>query len=231
MAPPSTPTTPTPNEGDPSSSSFDEPDDNDLEEFVRGQRGKDTIHPVRIVLAIAAVLCCAWVLVPTVDETRFHFSQATSPLEIGDGQAKVLAKIPNNTWVRADVILGNKAIELGAWRPGSLRFGPITVREVAGAPLYVEYTNTRFPNLVPFMDTMVEGRLVSFDDDGELGAVRRAFEGRLGTTVSKDARVIVLDERPGEMNTYLGAWITGVALVVFSILGILRRLRPRARSA
>lgn len=206
--------------------SADEPLDDDLEEFVRGQNSGG-VHPVRIVLAVAAVLASAWVLVPTIDELAFHFRQQAEPLDIADGRADVLAKVPDGTWVKASVVLGNKAAEIPAWRSGSLRFGPITVREVVGAPLFVEFASDAHKDLLPFSDVEVAGRLVSFGADSELSSVRQWFETRMGLAVSPAARAIVVDEKPGAMTTYLVAWIVSMAVVVFSIGGIVRRLRPR----
>ncbi len=204
------------------------PDDADLDEFVSGQRGSDRIHPVRVVLAVAAVLASAWVLVPTVDELAYHVSRQPVVVEIGEGKASVLEGIPDNTWVRADVVLGNKAAEIPALRVGSLRFGPITVREVVGAPLYVEFDDAQHRELLPFSDVSVEGRLVTFSPQrGELSSVAAWFERELSVRVAPGARAIVVDERPGGQPRYIVAWIIGVSLVVLSVGGILRRLRPR----
>lgn len=203
----------------------DEADESDLEEFVRTQKPPNTVHPVRYVLAVAAFAAVAWILVPTTDELRFHFSQQHQPLDVGDVTGVDLSKVPDGTWVRANVILGNKAAEIPEWRTGSLRFGPIEVREVVGAPLFVEVSRRGHPNLGPFSQADVEGRLVSFDDDGELGVVRSYFVNELRTPVPRNARALILDEAPGQMGLYLTAWIAGVALVVLSITSILRRLR------
>jgi len=206
-----------------------DPDDEDLEEFVRGQRGDGRIHPVRVVLAVAATLCAAWVLVPTVDELAYHLSRQSHPLDLGEARPEALAAVKDGTWVRADVVLGNKAAEIPALRTGSLRFGPILVREVVGAPLVVEYDATRLgQRLLPFNEVAVEGRLVTFAvDRGELQDVARWFERELRVQTSAAGRAIVVDEKPGQMGLYLGAWIAGLAAVVFSWGGILRRLRPR----
>jgi hypothetical protein len=206
-----------------------DPDDEDLEEFVRGQRGDGRIHPVRVVLAVAATVCAAWVLVPTVDELAYHLSRQSHPVDIGDARAEALADVTDGTWVRADVILGNKAAEIPALRPGSLRFGPILVREVVGAPLVVEYDATHLgQRLLPFNEVAVEGRLVTFAvDRGELQDVAQWFERELRVKTSAAGRAIIVDEKPRQMGLYLGAWIAGLAAVVFSWGGILRRLRPR----
>ncbi len=202
--------------------------DDDLNEFVRTQAAPRSVHPVRVVLAAAALIAVSWILVPTTDELRFHFSQQKTPLDVGDVVGVDLSKVPDGTWVRANVVLGNKAAEIPEWRTGSLRFGPIEVREVVGAPLYVEVSRKGHPGLGPFSQADVEGRLVSFGPDSELAVVRAYFENELHTAVKPNARALVLDEAPGQMTTYLTAWIGGVALVVLSITSILRRLRRPA---
>lgn len=200
----------------------------DLDEFVRGQQGQGRVHPARVVLAVAATLCAAWVLVPTVDELAYHLSRQPTPTAIGEGGAAAMASLKDGTYVRADVVLGNKAAEIPALRPGSLRFGPILVREVVGAPLFIEYDAVTRAGLLPFSDVTVEGRLVTFSRDrGELQDVAQWFERELRIGLPAAGRAIVVDERPGQMGLYLWAWIAGLTVVVFSWGGILRRLRPR----
>ncbi len=203
----------------------------DLDEFVRGQASRRALHPVRAVLAVAALVAVSWILIPTTDELVFHFSQQHVPLDVGDVTGVDLSRIPDGTWLRASVILGNKAAEIPEWRTGSLRFGPIEVREVVGAPLFVELSRKTHPSLGPFSQSDVEGRLVSFGPGSELAEVRAYFNRDLRTPVPTTARALILDERPGGMSLYLGAWIAGVALVVLSLTSIVRRLlrqRPAA---
>ena len=201
--------------------------DDDLEEFVRTQRAQRNVHPVRIVLAVASLVAVSWILLPTRDELQFHFSQQKQPLDVGDITGVDLTKIPDGSWLRANVILGNKAAEIPEWRTGSLRFGPIEVREVVGAPLFVELDRKLHPVLGPFSQTDVEGRLVAFNKDSELAVVRAYFERELSTPVPAGARALVLDEAPGKMTLYLTAWIAGTALVMLSLTSIVRRLRQR----
>jgi hypothetical protein len=199
--------------------------DDALADFVRRRGPAQPVHPVRLVLAAAALVAVSWILGPTRDELAFHLSRQATPLDLGDATAQALQRVPDGTWVRATVVLGNKAAEIPEWRRGSLRFGPIEVREVVGAPLYIEVDPKKWPDLDPFVQTEVEGRLVSFADDSELGEVRRYFVERLRAPVSHDARAIVVGEKPGGLTTYLVAWIGGVALVVWSLGSIVRRLR------
>jgi hypothetical protein len=204
------------------------PDDEDLDEFVRGQQARQRVHPVRVVLAVASLLAAAFVLVPTVDELAYHFSSQGSAVDVGDGRPAVLAAVKDGTWVRANVILGNKAADIPAWRKGSLRFGPITIREVVGAPLVVEFDPAAHQGLLPFADVTVEGRLVSFSPtSGELQDVAMWFERQLGLKLSPASRAIVVDEKPGQLSTYLWVWIGALTLVVLSFGSIVRRLRPR----
>jgi hypothetical protein len=198
-------------------------DDDDLAEFVRGARPRRSVHPVRFVLAAAAMIAVGTVLVPTTDELAFHLSRQSTPVDVGEAPAAVLARVPDGTWVRASVVLGNKAAEIPEWRKGSLRFGPIEVREVVGAPLVIELDPKTHPDLDPFVQTEVEGRLVSFADDSELGEVRRYFVDRLKAPVAPSARAIIVGERPGGLPEYLVAWIGGIALIVLSVGSIVRR--------
>jgi hypothetical protein len=198
--------------------------DDELAAFVRRQRPRRGVHPVRVVLAVAATFAVLWILVPTTDELAFHLSRQAAPTDLLDGSAPVLARVPDGTWVRVNVVLGNKAAEIPEWRKGSLRMGPIEVREVVGAPLFVEFDPQRWPDLDPFVQTDVEGRLVSFGPDSELGEVRGYFSDRLRAPVPATARAVVVGERPGGLSQYLTAWIGGVALLVLSWTSVLRRL-------
>jgi hypothetical protein len=202
----------------------DDGHDDDLAAFVRAQQPRRSVHPVRVVLAVAATIAVGSILLPTTDELAYHLSRQASPVDLVDGSAAVLARVPDGTWVRANVVIGNKAAEIPEWRKGSLRMGPIEVREVVGAPLFIEFDPKRWPALDPFVQTDVEGRLVSFGPDGELAEVRGYFTDRLRAAVSPTARAIVVGEKPGGLTTYLTAWIAGVALVVLSWTSVLRRL-------
>jgi hypothetical protein len=199
--------------------------DEELADFVRGGAARRGVHPVRFVLAAAAMIAVGTVLLPTTDELAFHLSRQATPVDLGDAPPAVLARVPDGTWVRATVVLGNKAAEIPEWRKGSLRFGPIEVREVVGAPLVIELDPRTHPGLDPFVQAEVEGRLVSFADDSELGEVRRYFVDRLHARVAPHARAIIVGEKPGGLSLYLTAWIGGVALVVLSVGSIVRRLR------
>jgi len=204
-----------------------DPHDDDLAEFVRGQRSH-RVHPARVVLAVFALAASAWVLAPTLDELAYHASGQAAPIDVTNATGDVLAAIKDGTWVKASVILGNKGLDVPAWRPGSLRMGPITIREVVGAPFVVEFDAERDARLVPFADADVDGRLVTFSAErGELRDIAGWYARELRVAVPADARAIVVGERPGQLDRYVVAWVTAASVVVFSWAGILRRLRPR----
>jgi hypothetical protein len=190
-----------------------------LDAFVDGfasqQPPRPFIHPVRVLLAVAATVCVLWLLVPTVDELAYQWS-GQSTVIVNDATVDALARIPDNTPVTIPVVLGNKSAEISAWRPGSLRLGPIEVREAVGSPLYVEYGRRDFPALGPFVQTDVTGRLVSFNDDSELHDVVAYFRDRMRVAVAPHARAVIVGEVPGKMGVTTTAWLLGVALVVFS---------------
>lgn len=204
--------------------------DRELEDFVKAPvregRRLRRVHPVRLVITIALVAMVGVVLVPTFDELLFHFRQ-DPPQDIGDAvELPAGSLLPVGSRVRAHVVLGNRAAEIPLWRKGSLRFGPIAVRQVLGSPIWIEYTKAAHPGWGTFVETDVDGRVVSFAADSELAEARRLVELQ-GAEVPADARVIIVDERPGDMGNYVVAWTLGLALVIWSLLGLVRAARLR----
>lgn len=202
--------------------------DRDLDAFVqapvREGRRVRRIHPVRAVLTAAVVLGVAAVLVPTFDELAYSFRR-DPPTDIGDATNLASgAALSEGSRVAAHVVLGNRAAEIPLWRKGSLRWGPIVVRQALGSPLWVEYETRLHPGWGAFVEADVDGRVVRFT--GELDEAR-ALVMRQGAEVPGDARVIIVDERPGEMSSYMVVWTLGLALAIWSVLGLLRHARPR----
>jgi hypothetical protein len=186
-------------------------DDADLAEFVRGQRAR--VHPVRVVLAVVALAASAWVLGPTLDELAYHVSSQRAPVDVTDVRGDDLAALKDGTWVRASVVLGNKGLDIPAWRPGS--------------PLVVEFDAEREKRLTPFSDVDVDGRLVSFDPArGELAELAAWYERELGVALPRGTRAIVVGERPRALERYVVAWAGAASIVVLSWGSILRRVRP-----
>ena len=182
------------------------------------------VPPVRLVLTVALTLAVGAVLVPTFDELLFSFRK-DPPTDIGDAMSLPSGSLlPEGSRVRAHVVLGNRAAEIPLWRRGSLRWGPIVVRQVLGSPVWVEYQAALHPSWAPFVETDVDGRVVPFD--GELAEARKLVELQ-GADVPADARVVIADEHPGDMTNYLVAWTLGLALVIWSILGLVRASKPQ----
>jgi hypothetical protein len=204
-------------------------DDDELKRFVerrerrhRGQRPTSGPAPIRYVMTIAMTMAVAWLLVPTADELRYHFF-APAMVDVGDAsEPNQLLSLPAGTPVTVSVVLGNKAAEIGQWRPSSLRYGPIEVREVVGAPLYLEYSRVDFPKLGPFVQTEVSGRLVDFNADSELGDVHAFFAHNRGGSPA-GARAVVVGELPGTMTRYWLSWLLGASMVLFSWLSLWRQ--------
>jgi hypothetical protein len=206
--------------------------DRELAKFIDApvQEGRRVVrvHPVRLVLTAALLLAVGGVLAPTFDELLFHFRRDPAT-DIGDPLALTSGSVlPVGARVRAHVVLGNRAAEIPLWREGSLRFGPIVVRQVLGAPLFVEGSKAAHPTWGPFVEADVDGRVVAFD--GELAEVRRLIESQ-GAEVPADARVLIVDERPGDMNVYLYTWTLGLSLAIWAILSLVRAARPRVVAA
>ncbi|OGQ18460.1 MAG: hypothetical protein A2138_04520 [Deltaproteobacteria bacterium RBG_16_71_12] len=173
------------------------------------------VHPVRLVLAGAVVVLAAVVLVPTRAELLYHL-HAPPPVDLGAvAGLPPSASIPGGARVQAHAVLGNHAAEIPLWRRGSLRFGPIVVRQVMGAPLFVEYDPALHPTWGPFVEVEVDARVLSFDD-AALDQARAVLVGQ-GMPVAREARVLVVDERPGQMQRYPMAWTGGLALAILAV--------------
>ncbi len=191
---------------------------------ARAEPARRRAHPVHLVLVGAVVVAVVAVLAPTRDELLYHLH---APPAVDLGAVAGLptgAPIPVGARVQASAVLGNHAAEIPLFRRGSLRFGPIVVRQVMGAPLFVEYDPAVHPTWGPFVQVELDGRVLSFAD-AALDDARAVLAGQ-GLSVPADARVVVVDERPGQMNRYVMAWTGGLALVILA----LRSLRPGSLS-
>jgi hypothetical protein len=206
---------------------IDDGADPELAAFVASMA--PAVHPVRWVLAAFTVLVAGLVLVPTWDALRFQLSRQTTVLDLGDAPPALLAAVPDGAWVRAAVVLGPKAAAIPAWRPGSLRMGPLEVRDALGTPLFVETVRARHPRLGPFVQTELEGRLATFADAGGTSAVHRYFSEELGVAVPAGARLLIVGEAPGQQPEVLWAWSGGLALMLLTVLPLARRVLARRR--
>jgi hypothetical protein len=198
--------------------------DDELDEFVKAAPGRKPIHPVRFVVTGAIICAVVAILAPTTDELLYHF-RTDPPVDVGDMTSLPAGtNLPVGARVRAHVVLGNYAAEIPLWRRGSLRVGPIVVRSIAGSPHFVEYDPKLHPTWGSFVSAEIDARVDRFDKTSEL-ADMHAYISNQGLEIPPDARVLLVDERPGQMSTYVSAWIAGLALVIWSVLGIVRRMR------
>jgi hypothetical protein len=183
------------------------------------------VDPRRALLTLAVVVGTVWLLVPLRDEIAFHFHDAV-PVELGDADRVDAAALVDGSFVRVTGVLGNRAATLGGFRPGSLRKGPIQVRQLLGSPLYVEFDQERHEaTYTLFSAHTFEGRVVPFD--GEMQPVRDYFRARLGEDVPATARLLIVDERPGGMGLYLVVLLLCCAAVVASCIALARSARAR----
>jgi hypothetical protein len=60
-----------------------------------------------------------------------------------------------------------------------------------------------------------------------MAEVRKYFTGKLGLEVPDDARLIVVDERPGAMWLYPISWALGLAAALVSLFFLWKSTRPR----
>jgi hypothetical protein len=198
-------------------------EDRELDAFTKRAQPRRQIPPVRLVLTIALLAFVAAVLVPTFDELLYAFRKDPGT-DVGDAMSLPSGSVlPVGSRVRAHVVLGNRAAEIPLWRKGSLRVGPIDVRQTLGAPVFVEYERRLHPTWAPFVEAEVDGRVVDFSELEEA----KALIEREGVEVPPDARVIIADERPGDMSSYLLVWTLGIALAIWSVLGLVRATRHR----
>lgn len=182
-------------------------------------------HRVALTLFVCGLL--AWACQPLLDEVRFHFSK--QPLqELGDITGKPAAELPLETYVRLSGVLGNKAATIDGVRWGSLRTGPIQIRQLLGTPLYVEFPqDAAHKKYQAFSRLSFEGRIVSFAPDSEIAIVRDFFKKRHGIEPPADARLLVVDERPGTLWPYIWACIGALALAILSVRNLIQSLRMR----
>lgn len=198
-------------------------------EVQEGRRVRQ-VQPHRLILTAAVVFALGWLMWPTRDELAYHFSSA-EVVDLGDAAALDPAEpLPLEVPVRVTGVLGNKAAVIsGAFRPGSYRSGPVQVRQLLGAPIFVEFDQDALGDeYTAFTRVTVEGRLSDFGPGSELEAARRYFWERFGLALPDDARVLIVGEMPGEMWRYpallLLALLLAATSVTFAILGLRRRV-------
>ncbi len=205
---------------DPASAAPTTVDDGMLDAFVTG---KQSVHPVRVVLAIATLLIVTFVLWPTRDELLTHFRRAPVRDIADSSSLRVDVDLPLDCIARVHGVLGNRAAKIEGWRRGALRMGPIEVRQVVGAPLFVEFDPARH-HLGAFSEAELTGRVTSFGPDTDIPEVREFLLAQ-GIEIAQNARLLILDEGPGLMTRYLFGWTLGLTLLLLALLSL--RNRPR----
>ena len=196
---------------------------------VFGAAGEEAPSPPpftiqRVFLTLASLAALAWLLQPLVDEFRYHFSDAEL-VDIGDATNIGPDNVPPlGAYVKMTGVLGNKAASLsGVLRPGSLRGGPVQIRQVLGSALFVEFDQETFlERYTTFTRITVEGRVASLSPGGDLDRVRHYFETQLGLRLPVQARVIVVGEKPGELWRYPIAFALAAVLALISVFFTVR---------
>lgn len=213
----------------PSASAAANSGDDELDAFmvadvVEGRRVRN-IQPHRILLTFAVIVALGWLLWPTFDELQFHFAE---PKLVQLGNASNVARpLPQDVYAQVHGVLGNKAATVSGLRPGSLRRGPIQVRQMLGAPIYVEFDQEAHPKWSAFTEVTVKGRLIGFGRGQELRPVSDYFSQKHGMQFPADARLLVVDEAPGTMWRYPIAWGLSSLIALLSIIFLLRSMRER----
>jgi hypothetical protein len=196
-------------------------------EVQEGRRGR-VLKPHRIGLSILVALSLGWLLMDTVDELKYHFS-GQKVTDLG-GAVSVLSEkdLPLEKFVRVQGILGNKAATISGMRPGSLRRGPVQVRHLLGTPIYVEFDqDVHLKEYGQFTQVMIEGRLADFGKKSELTSVRAYFWNRFRIEVPENARLLIADERPGEMWRYPVGFAFGILVALMSFAFLVKSMRIR----
>ncbi len=196
--------------------------DRELEAFmdadiVEGRRvRKVQVQPRRALLFGASLVALVWLASDWVDELRYNFS-SQEVTDLGPALDLPDVPLPLEAYVTMEGVLGNKAATIsGMLRPKSLRGGPVQIRQMLGTPVFVEFDQDKYLDVfTPFTQVTVTGRLTDFSPGSELERVRQYFVQTLGADVPPDARLLIVDEKPGEMTRY------PVAMLVFFLLGLL----------
>jgi hypothetical protein len=177
-----------------------------------------------LVLTLMVGVAVVWLVVPWQDEVAFHFSgQERQNLGDAIGVMKRLPKT-SDAYVQVQGILGNKAATVSGLRPGSLRLGPVQVRQLLGASIFVEFDQeTYIGRYQMFTQVDVSGRLQDFGPDSELAVAYEYFKDRLKMRMPENAKLLILDEKPGEMWRYPVATLICLLMLLYSIIRLFRR--------
>lgn len=183
-------------------------------DIVEGRRVRRfEFSPHRTFLFVASLFALAWLASDWVDELQYHFSGAEL-VDLGEIMDLPDVELPLTGYAQISGVLGNKAATIsGLMRPNSLRGGPVQIRQVIGAPLYIEFDQDKhLDDYAPFKTVTVKGRLTDFGPASELKPVHRYLRESLGVELTHKSRLLILDEVPGEM------WRYPIALLLLLLL-------------
>jgi|GEM_PF-761789 len=207
-------------------------DDDDLAAFmaqdIQEGRRERRIEPTRILMTLAVILVLGVFLRSSVDELRYHFHDA-EVVHLGSAvDLPADVKLPVNAYVTLQGVLSNKARTINGMRPGSLRRGPVQVRQMLGTHIYVEFDQNKYgKEFSQFTDVTVSGRLADFGPQSELDVVRVSFINHFGGRIPNDARLLIVDEKPGTMWRYPITFALAALMMLSSVWATLRSLRIR----
>jgi hypothetical protein len=109
-------------------------------------------------------------------------------------------------------VLGNRVGVVSGFLPGTFWFGPITVRNVLGQPLFIA-SNQEYQ---AFTQVNLKGRLVDFGPSSHFKSIRAYFEKRLGMIIPEHAQLLLVGEEPFQQWRY--PMLFGLALLVFLVV-------------
>ncbi len=178
----------------------------------RYRRGLPPLNRILITCAVLAGLVWAWM--DMLDELKYHFSSNEAVMMDGS------VPLTDNTFVKYEGILGNKAATVSGRRPGSLRWGPIQFRQVLGQATLIEFDQEQhLDEYQAFTRVKIEGRLRKLSESAEFTPIFHYFSKRFKWTGDDVQYVVIKDERPGQMWRYLIAMLVTFILAGFSIYG------------
>ena len=181
------------------------PSEADLDRFmqaeVREGRRIRVIPWTRLAVTLLLLAALGWLATDMFDEAVYHF-KGGELVVVGDVTAATTEQLEPGQHVQLTGVLGNKAATVQGLRPGSFRRGPIQIRQLLGSQVFVEFDQDElYGRYQPFRRITTKGRLVDFGPGGDLGSVRQYFASHFLMDIPPGARLLIVGEEPGGMNT------------------------------
>ena len=174
------------------------------------------------------IFAMVWLAVPWQDEIAYHFSDKKA-VDMGDAIG-VMSRLPAepDAYVSMQGILSNKAATISGLRPGSLRMGPVQVRQFLGASIFVEFDqDSLLDRYQMFTQISVSGRLQDFGPDSELAVAYAYFKDRLKMKIPENAKLLIVDEKPGTLWRYPITLGLCLLIALYSVISLIRSMRVR----